>query len=650
MTEWDRLFGGMAGKNPPRRFQVLKKEKNPILFLPNDRRLADATLRLYPAQSLAARAAVEVARLSNHAGVQIYARSIDISIDDDSGFANFLKSLVPGSETLPHFGVLCGNIKAAGRRFTFLLFDAAGNPSVVVKAGARKEARHLVKIERDLFLPRPPAFPGMPDAIGFYEGDDASAIAYRYVDGPCPLPGESGRIAALLSSWIHKGEPVPISRLPIWSELEILQRESPSLKAVLDVVRDCPVKPVLFHGDFASWNVRVCSQKNKWVIVDWERGAHQSIPGWDWLHYVLQYDLLVKRTSPEATLSETETLWADARFIDYAQKTGIQLVIKELTFLYVLHLLRFHRPRDKADRMRRFFEEFRKRYFKNITVNNPTVKISVVTPSYKQLPWLKLCAASVADQEGVTVEHIIQDAQSGPDLDEWVQANTKAHLYVECDAGMYDAINRGFVRATGDIVCWLNSDEQYLPGTLARVADFFQKHPEIDILFGDALLVDNKGELLSYRRTVMPELRHIQSSHLNVLSCATFVRRSVLERGYYLETRWKAIADAVWIADLLKAGIPMALVNEPLSVFTITDKNLGQTSLAFSEIKLWQSETSYKATVFRSWYVLWHRINKLMGGAYRPRSISTSFYTLASPNARVLKSNPHLGFRWPRSI
>ena len=51
---------------------------------------------------------------------------------------------------------------------------------------------------------------------------------------------------------------------------------------------------------------------------------------------------------------------------------------------------------------------------------------------------------------------------------------------------MYDAINRGFARASGDIVCWLNSDEQYLEGTLAKVADYFETHPDIDVLFGDA--------------------------------------------------------------------------------------------------------------------------------------------------------------------
>jgi glycosyltransferase involved in cell wall biosynthesis len=83
-----------------------------------------------------------------------------------------------------------------------------------------------------------------------------------------------------------------------------------------------------------------------------------------------------------------------------------------------------------------------------VPVDHP-LKISIVTPSYKQLSWLKLCAASIADQQGVTVEHIIQDACSGPELEEWVRQNTSARLVVERNANMYDGVNRGLRRATG---------------------------------------------------------------------------------------------------------------------------------------------------------------------------------------------------------
>jgi glycosyltransferase involved in cell wall biosynthesis len=281
-----------------------------------------------------------------------------------------------------------------------------------------------------------------------------------------------------------------------------------------------------------------------------------------------------------------------------------------------------------------------------VSSSNRSLKISVITPSYKQLSWLRLCSASIGDQQGVNLEHIIQDAQTGPELENWVQQNTSAQLFVECDSGMYDAINRGFARATGDIVCWLNSDEQYLEGALEKVAQFFEAHPEIDIIFGDGLLVSETGALLSYRKAVVPDLHHVQAAHLNTLTCATFVRRSVVDRGFKLDTRWKTNADAIWIADLLKAKIPMAVLDEPLAVFTITDVNLGHTSLAHSETIRWQQETGSTNRLTKLYHVTKHRYKKLVHGAYLPRHLETRIYTLANPQTRSLMEGRNLGFKW----
>src|SRR2546423_4436288 len=68
--------------------------------------------------------------------------------------------------------------------------------------------------------------------------------------------------------------------------------------------------------------------------------------------------------------------------------------------------------------------------------------VSIVTPSFRQLEWLKLAAASVADQAGVNHEHIIQDAGSCPEIEQWARTIPGLTLYVEKDEGMYDAINR----------------------------------------------------------------------------------------------------------------------------------------------------------------------------------------------------------------
>jgi len=277
------------------------------------------------------------------------------------------------------------------------------------------------------------------------------------------------------------------------------------------------------------------------------------------------------------------------------------------------------------------------------------MKISIITPCFKQLEWLRLCAASVADQEGVPFEHIIQDAGSGPELLEWAGKQEKAKVFSEPDSGMYDAINRGFRRSEGEIVAWLNCDEQYLPGALAKVAKFFGEHPEVDVLFGDALLIDEAGAILSYRRAVLPTLMHTRVSHLGTLSCATFVRSSVLQKGLFLKTEWKTIADAVWVADFLTAKLRMATIPEPLAAFTITATNLGQSNLARSESELWRGSAPKWMRSLKPWLVLHYRVRKFLGGAYKLRQVTTRLYTLDSPQERVEVNSPRLGFGWARA-
>ena len=130
---------------------------------------------------------------------------------------------------------------------------------------------------------------------------------------------------------------------------------------------------------------------------------------------------------------------------------------------------------------------------------------SVITPSFRMLNWLKLCAASVADQHGVTFEHIVQDGGTGAELDEWARTQPSLRCFQERDQGMYDAINRGIKRATGDIFAYLNCDEQYLPGALMPGSAIFCRASSGG---GSIWGCDSRGfdgvHPLSYRRAVRP--------------------------------------------------------------------------------------------------------------------------------------------------
>ena len=74
-------------------------------------------------------------------------------------------------------------------------------------------------------------------------------------------------------------------------------------------------------------------------------------------------------------------------------------------------------------------------------------------------------------------EHIIQDTGAAGNIAPDLRGHERLRLFLEPDQGMYDALNKGLARAEGELWAWLNSDEQYLPGTLARVAGYFQAHP-----------------------------------------------------------------------------------------------------------------------------------------------------------------------------
>ncbi|MEJ5237278.1 MAG: glycosyltransferase family 2 protein [Limisphaera sp.] len=275
------------------------------------------------------------------------------------------------------------------------------------------------------------------------------------------------------------------------------------------------------------------------------------------------------------------------------------------------------------------------------------LRFSIVTPSYRPGPWLRLCIASVADQ-GVSLEHIIQDAGSDDGTLDWLRHDPRVHLYVERDQGMYDAINRGLRRATGDICAWLNADEQYLPGTLAAVARFFEAHPEVDVIFGHVVMVDVHGRYLFHRKVEIPWLPHTWTCHLTTYSCGMFFRRRLLEPGgLWLDPSWRYGGDGEWMVRLLRAKVPMAVLDRFVAAFTWTGTNLSRQAAARAEWRrLRQSAPRWMRALAPLW-VLLHRLRRWRRGSYRQEPFTFAIYTLESPDRRQSQyvSDP-LG-HWP---
>ncbi|HEY5914827.1 MAG TPA: glycosyltransferase family 2 protein [Verrucomicrobiae bacterium] len=260
---------------------------------------------------------------------------------------------------------------------------------------------------------------------------------------------------------------------------------------------------------------------------------------------------------------------------------------------------------------------------------------SVITPSFRGGEWLRLCLASVADQQ-VPLEHIVQDAGSDDGTLNWLLSDARVKPFVEKDQGMYDALNRGFQRAQGQLAAWLNCDEQYLPGTLGRVCAWFDTHPDVDVLFGDVVMVDPEGNYVSHRKMQVPRLYHTWTCHLSTLSCAMFFRRSLVsERGYVFDPKLRAGGDGEWMVRLLRDGVRMGTLNEFTSVFTRTGRNLGSAPAAAREARELRRTAPAWARILRPFIVGHHRTRRLLGGMYSQRPFSYEIYTRHTAESRT---------------
>lgn len=274
------------------------------------------------------------------------------------------------------------------------------------------------------------------------------------------------------------------------------------------------------------------------------------------------------------------------------------------------------------------------------------MRFSVITPSFRQLEWLDLCAASIADQ-GVELEHIIQDAGT-PGIEAWTATHSGVRVFVEKDAGMYDAINRGLRRATGDLCAYLNCDEQYLPGTLRRVSEFFGRNPNVDVVFGDAILADAALEPLAYRRAILPRRRHTILRPLGILTCSTFFRRKIIDDGAIFDPAWKIIGDKIWILSLLARGYRMAVIPQPLAIFALTGDNLSQHADFRAERIRWRNGVPPLLRLAQPLVALEHWLRKWRAGAYCQFNGDLHYYRKNNFMSRTAFTDLALGPGWPR--
>jgi glycosyltransferase involved in cell wall biosynthesis len=190
--------------------------------------------------------------------------------------------------------------------------------------------------------------------------------------------------------------------------------------------------------------------------------------------------------------------------------------------------------------------------------------VTVVTPSFNQGQFIEATICSVLEQDYPAIEYIVMDGGSTDGTLDILRRYSHRLAWVSApDRGQADAINRGWQRSRGQILAWLNSDDTYLPGAIKAQVAALMAHPDVDVVYGDAIFTDQAGRPLHrYHARPFDRKRFL---HLSAIpQPSAFFRRDLLMRHGGLNARLQYALDyelflrLMWETTFLYTGTLVA--------------------------------------------------------------------------------------------
>jgi glycosyltransferase involved in cell wall biosynthesis len=199
------------------------------------------------------------------------------------------------------------------------------------------------------------------------------------------------------------------------------------------------------------------------------------------------------------------------------------------------------------------------------------MRISIVTSSYNQAKFLPQALNSVLNQGISDLEFIVVDPGSTDESRELIDSygdRIAERIYAR-DKGAADGLRNAFRQATGEIYGFLNSDDFLYPGALSAVKQYFEQHPQVDILLGDGWIVNGKGEKIRhYRSGCMSPLRYLHGG-ARWLQQSTFFRASIYRKTPGFNPYNKSCWDGECLLEMMLAGGRVGYLHQDLGAFRV---------------------------------------------------------------------------------
>jgi glycosyltransferase involved in cell wall biosynthesis len=194
-------------------------------------------------------------------------------------------------------------------------------------------------------------------------------------------------------------------------------------------------------------------------------------------------------------------------------------------------------------------------------------RVSVVTPSLNQGEFLEATIRSVLDQDYPDVEYMVVDGGSTDDSVDVIRRHEArlAWWVSEPDRGQSHAINKGWQRATGEIVAWLNADDLYTPCAISRAVAVFARHPHVDLIYGDCYEFEEDPAHARIRHVGTKTLRGLLTASLDIPQPTVFLKRSLLDRIGILDESLHLTMDYHLLLRAFAFGRPHYVSGPPLA-------------------------------------------------------------------------------------
>jgi len=204
--------------------------------------------------------------------------------------------------------------------------------------------------------------------------------------------------------------------------------------------------------------------------------------------------------------------------------------------------------------------------------------VSIVTPSFNQGRYLEQTILSILEQDYSHIEFILMDGASTDESLEIIQqyANRLSYWESQPDKGQAHAINKGFRRANGEILGWLNSDDFLLPSTVRTVVEAFSEQPEVDVIYGRLERMDATGRVVP--TPILPKDRITFGKEYVIGECVVnqpgcFWRRVIMEKvGLLNECLVYNMDYEFWIRMAL-AGAKFHRLPQVVAQFRLSDSS-----------------------------------------------------------------------------